>query len=201
MDKEDCKWIKKTEYSNYYKKLNEMLSKTITNLDTIEYINTYSKHKIKATTQAITKINTKENFFNNNTNVNEKTIDEYIEIFRELCSVIEGRLKLLYGIKYKYNPKQITNLEKTSLFDVWKDLKNDTDMKLFTKPFPNTIYWNASKHNGITKRVNDKSISFTSNEGDKAISYEEFIQLVRELYACTIILVKINLMLTFHILK
>lgn len=107
----------------------------------------------------------------------------------------------MYGIKYSFTSKQIIKLEKTKFFDVWNDLKNDDERKLFTKPFPNTIYWNASKHNGITKKVNDKSVTFISNEGEKTISYEDFIQLVRELYACTVILIKTNLILTFQTLK
>lgn len=56
---QSCEWIKKTEYDNYYKKLNEIILKIITNSDTVEYINTYSRHKSKSTTQAIIKINTK----------------------------------------------------------------------------------------------------------------------------------------------
>lgn len=198
---QSCDWIKKTQYDNYYKKLFELILKIKNNSNNIEFINIYSKHKNKSTTQAITKINTKENFFCNNISINEKTIDEYIEIFRELCSVIEGKLKLMYGIKYSFTSKQIIKLEKTKFFDVWNDLKNDDERKLFTKPFPNTIYWNASKHNGITKKVNDKSVTFISNEGEKTISYEDFIQLVRELYACTVILIKTNLILTFQTLK
>ncbi|MGA9150789.1 MAG: hypothetical protein WBZ36_09435 [Candidatus Nitrosopolaris sp.] len=64
---------------------------------------------------------------------------------------------------------------------------------MFTKPFPNTIYWNASKHNGITKNVGLRRIEFNSNDGNEILSYSDFVTLVRDVYACMIALVKINL--------
>ena len=71
-------------------------------------------------------------------------------------------------------------------------------LSTFTKPFPNTIYWNSSKHGGISKKVRTKEIEFKSNEGVKTLSYSDFISLVRELYACTLPLTKINLIIRFH---
>lgn len=59
---QSCDWIKKTQYDNYYKKLFELILKIKNNSNNIEFINIYSKHKNKSTTQAITKINTKEKF-------------------------------------------------------------------------------------------------------------------------------------------
>jgi hypothetical protein len=95
--------------------------------------------------------------------------------------------------------KEIEKLEKTHFYDVWKSIRNDSNLKVFTsKPFPNTIYWNASKHDGITKKVNLKEIEFKSNEGDRTLLYSDFVSVVRELYSLTVVLEKINLMIGFQ---
>jgi len=64
---------------------------------------------------------------------------------------------------------------------------------VFTTPFPNTIYWNASKHNGVTKNVGLRQIQFSSNDGNETLSYCDFVTLVREVYACMIALIKMKL--------
>jgi hypothetical protein len=127
------------------------------------------------------------------------TVDEHLDIFRESAAITENYLKLIYGIKHNYHTDQeIVNLENTLFHKIWKEIKDDVNFKLFTKPFPNTIYWNASKHGGITKKVTLKQIEFRSNDGYKAISYGDFVTLVRELYACMIALLKISLIIISH---
>jgi hypothetical protein len=144
-------------------------------------------------------IRTKEKFFKNPSKIDEITVDEHLDIFRESAAITENYFKLIYGIKHNYNTDQeIEKLEKAKFSDIWKDIKDDINFKLFTKPFPNTIYWNASKHSGITKKVTLKQIEFRSNEGDKTLSYDDFATLVRELYACMIALLKINLIIISH---
>lgn len=123
-------------------------------------------------------------------------IIEHLDIFRESGAITENYLKLIYGIKHICETDQeIEDLEKTEFYKIWKDIKDDVIFKLFTKPFPNTIYWNASKHNGITKKVTLKQVEFKSNEGDKTLSYDDSVNLVRELYVCMMALSKINLII------
>jgi hypothetical protein len=71
------------------------------------------------------------------------------------------------------------------------------DYSVFTKPFPNTIYWNESKYSRVTKKVRSKEIEFNSNEGNAILSYSDFVLLVRELYACVLVLIKIGLIIRF----
>jgi len=94
--------------------------------------------------------------------------------------------------------EDISKLENTDFYKIWKKLKDDEVLNTFTKPFPNTIYWNASKHGGISKKVRTKEIEFKSNESVKRLSYSDFISLVRDLYACALPLTKINLIIRFH---
>jgi hypothetical protein len=70
-------------------------------------------------------------------------------------------------------------------------------LSTFTKPFPNTIYWNPSKHGGVNKKIRTKEIEFKSNEGVKRLSYSDFISIVRKLFACALTLTKINLVISF----
>jgi hypothetical protein len=102
-------------------------------------------------------------------------------------------------MKHNYSSEQdIHKLENTEFYTIWKELKDDEILSTFTKSFPNTIYWNASKHGGIRKKIRTKEIEFMSNEGGKRLSYSDFISLVRELYACALPLTKINLVIRFH---
>jgi hypothetical protein len=115
------------------------------------------------------RIYTKQKFYQETIILDEITVDKHIEIFRELGAIAENYLKLVYGVVHKYRTdKEIETLEKTQFYDIWKSITNDSSLKVFiTKPFPNTIFWNASKHDGITKKVNHKEIEFKANEGYK----------------------------------
>jgi len=53
-------------------------------------------------------------------------------------------------------------------------------------------------HIGATKIISKKEIEFKSNDRDKNISYSDFINLVRELYACVITLMKIMLIIVYQ---
>jgi hypothetical protein len=127
--------------------------------------------------------------------IDETIIDEHIEIFRELGAIAEGYLKLIYGIKHNCHTNQ--DLEKLDFHHIWKNLKQDSNFGVFTKPFPNTIYWNALKHNKFRKNVGSCEIELRSNNGRRILNYSDFRSLIRELYACTLVLTKINLMLRF----
>jgi hypothetical protein len=191
---EQCEWITNTTYDLYYQTLSNILSTNTSNTNMINFIGRFIKRKMKSTTQGIAKIQTKWKFFRNIQTLDEITIDEHLETFRELAAIAENYLKLLYGIKNNYSTDQeMERLEKTKFHDIWNDIKINTNFNLFIKPFPNTIYWNASKHAGITKKVSLKEIEFKSNDGTKALSYRDFISLVRELYASTLVLVKMNM--------
>lgn len=100
---------------------------------------------------------------------------------------------MIYGLKHKCPSNN--KLERLKFFDIWEDLKQDADLGVLTKPFPNTIIWNSVKHNKFNKAVSSKKIEFRSNEGSADMSYADFKSLVRDLYACAIVLSKINLLI------
>jgi hypothetical protein len=193
---EQCKWISNTHYDDYFQALSNLALKVATELDKLLFIGDFTKRKIRSTTQMAAKISTKKRFFEDRKDYTESIIDEHTEIFRELGAIVENQLKLLYGIKHGYKGIGLAEkLEQKKFYNIWQDLKDDVNFKIFTIPFPNTVYWNASKHGGITKRIRQKELEFKSNEGEILLSYTEFITTVRELYACSIVLGKINLMI------
>jgi len=193
---ENCEWITKTEYVTYYKMLIKNLSSAASNINMIKLVNGFIEREGKSIVQAITKIRTKGKFFEDPSTMDEIIVDEHLEIFRELGAIAESYLKLIYAIKYDFSTiKDLDKLQTTDFYKVWKDLKEDSNFSMFTKPFPNTIYWNASKHNKCKKIVNSNAIEFRSNNGTRILSYCDFISLVRELYACTLVLTKINLVI------
>ena len=122
----------------------------------------FEKEGGKSTTQALTKILGKSKFFEDSPRIDETIIDEHIEIFRELGAIAEGYLKLIYGIKHNCHTNQ--DLEKLDFHHIWKNLKQDSNFGVFTKPFPNTIYWNALKHNKFRKNVGSCEIELRSNK-------------------------------------
>jgi hypothetical protein len=156
-------------------------------------VNILIKEKEISSTQGMVRIQTKNEFFKDNLTINESLIDQHLEIYRELVSIAENYIKFLY--LFKYPSKSFETINKTYFFSIWDDLKNDSELKIFVTPFPNTICFNASKHNGISKNVVDHIMEFNANEGPFSISYEEFIKMVRELYADSIVLMKIKLIL------
>jgi hypothetical protein len=194
---EQIKWISNTPYDKYYSALFVVTNKIRNNPEIIEFVKQFLATKILPSTQGLSIIFNKERFWKEKLSIDESVIDEFIEIFRSLVAIYENRLKLLYGIKYhKY--QDIDKLERINFYKVWADLREDDDYNLFTKPLLSTIYWNASKHNGITKVIYSKTIRFESNEGMKEISYNDFLALVKELYACVCALMKFNLILFFQ---
>jgi len=46
--------------------------------------------------------------------------------------------------------------------------------------------------------VRSKEIEFNSNEGKVILTYSDFVLLVRELYACVLVLIKIGLIIRFR---
>lgn len=196
---EKSEWISKTGYDDYYNILLKIVSMNPSNLILLKLVYDYRKEKLLSITQGFTKILMMEDFFKNVSTLDETIIDEHFNIFRELGGIVENHLKLLYAIKHNYSSgKDINKLGTSMVSDIWKDLKNDKDYSIFTKPFPNTIYWNASKRSGIIKKVTSKEIEFKSNEGTRTLSYSDLISLVRELYACALVLIKIGLIIRFH---
>jgi hypothetical protein len=192
-------WISSTDYDKYYNTLANIISKHSSYRILLKLIYDYRKKKLQSVTQGFTKILGVEGFFKDMPTVDDTIIDEHVEIFRELGAIAEHHLKLLYAIKSNYSSqKDIDGLETTNFYDIWKVLKNDVDYSVFTKPFPNTIYWNASKHSGITKKVRSKEIEFKSSNGSDILPYPNFVSLVRELYACVIVLIKIGLIIRFR---
>ena len=91
------------------------------------------------------------------------------------------------------------NLDKKNFFEVWDAVRNDPASNILAKSIPDTICWNASKHDGYAKFVSSKEVKFTANEGTITLTYSDFISRVRELYACTLALTKISLMITLKL--
>jgi hypothetical protein len=197
---EQCSWISKTDYNTYYNTYYSFVSKINSDKEKIFFINEFVKRKIYATTQHLAKISRKGGFYQESAVIDEALIDDHIDIFKDLGAILENYLKLLYAIKQELTAKkEIDNIENTNFYEVWKSLRDDPILRVFTaKSFPNTIYWNASKHDGITKKIDSKGIEFRSNEGVEVVSYSDFVSLVREMYSVAIVLGKINLMVGFQ---
>ena len=119
---EQSVWISKTGYDLYYRTLHEVISRDLSDRNTINFIHRFTKRKVKSTTQALIKIQTKEKFFKNPSKIDEMTIDEHLDIFREAGAITENYLKLIYGIKHNYDTDQeIEDLEKTKFYQIWKE--------------------------------------------------------------------------------
>jgi hypothetical protein len=71
---EHAVWISKTGYDLYYRTLHEVISRELSNRNTINFIHRFMKRKVKSTTQALIKIQTKEKFFKNPSKIDEMTI-------------------------------------------------------------------------------------------------------------------------------
>jgi hypothetical protein len=193
-----CKWLQTTDYNKYLQTLLDFVSKISSNT-VLQFVFNYKAKKLVPISQGIVRIFRTKMFFRDVHTLDEETIDETLEIFRELGAIGEHHLKLLYAMKHNYSSEQdISKLEKTEFYKIWKELKDDEVLSTFTKPFPNTIYWNASKHGGVSKKIRTKEIEFKANEGVKRLSYSDFISTVRELFACALTLTKINLVIRFH---
>ena len=106
------------------------------------------------------------------------------------CS--QPNIAALYGLIYI--TKYCVDCVRKKSLAIWYHIIN---LGVFTKPFPNTIYWNALKHNKFRKNVGSCETEFRSNSGRRILNYPDFRSLIRELYACTLVLTKINLMLRF----
>jgi hypothetical protein len=197
---EKCEWIGKTDYPFYFHTLMNHVSKLIEDTDAIKFVNDYLKTNVKLRSQAVATILTKRRFFKDSSHLNEIAIDEHIDIFKSLSAIAEDYFKLIYAIINNYwTVKNIAKLEKTEFYEVWKGIRKSPDYNLYTKSVPNTIYWNAAKHNKCFKNVSTKQIIFRSNDGNADLTYSDFISLVRDLYACTLTLTKISLMIRFHL--
>ena len=93
-----CRWINKTDYDNYYNTLFTLVETINTDLEKLKLIHNLLEIKINSTSQGITKIFLKEDFFKES-NYNELIMDLHIEIFKELAGIVENYIKLIYGIK------------------------------------------------------------------------------------------------------
>jgi hypothetical protein len=199
---EVCEWIGKTDYASYFNAIMNQFSMLVMNKDAIKYIIDYLNKSTRNRTQAIiTLIFTKPEFFKDLPNFDEKTIDDHIEVFKSLSAIVEKMFKLIYAIINKHWTMQTPpNLDiERNFYKFWNAVKNDAAFSVLTKAVPDTIAWNASKHGGCSKSVNSKRIEFTSNDGTIVLTYSQFISRVRELYACTVALVKISLMITLNL--
>jgi hypothetical protein len=188
----NCEWISKTNYDGYFNKFLEIGSQINNDKDKLKQVS-YLNNKEISMFQAFVRVQSKDLFFKND--IDDRVINQCIEVFRELSSICENYLKFLYLVKHANTPHK--NIEKLEFYHVWKDLSGDAQFKIFTSPFPDTDILNASKHLGIQQMVDTQNISYQSNRLSVPIqiSYEAFIKLTRELYACTITLTKIKLIL------
>lgn len=110
----DCKWIRTTDYDKYLQTLLHFVSEISSN-KTLQFIYDYKRKKLVSISQGIVRIFKNKKFFKDEIVPNENTVDEAIDIFRELGAVAEHHLKLLYAIKYGYSSEHRT-------FPSWKTL-------------------------------------------------------------------------------
>jgi len=197
---EICEWIGKTDYISYFNTMMNKVSKLVMDIDATKYILNFLNESTRSRSQAImTLILTKPDFFKDSQNYDEKTIDDHIEIFKMLSGVAEKMFKLIYAIiNIHWTLPTPPDLEKEELYGVLKAVRKDAAFNVLAKAVPDTIGWNASKHIGYNKFVGSKQVKFTSNEGIKTLTYADFISRVRELYACTLVLTKISLMIALE---
>jgi hypothetical protein len=198
---ETCEWIGKTGYDSYFNAVMNQVSKLVMNNDATKFIIDYLNKSTRTRSQAVmTLILTKPEFFKDLPKLDEKTVDDHIEIFKSLSGIVEKLFKLIYAVINKHwTTQKPPNLDKKDFHEIWKAVKNDTGFNVLTKAVPDTIGWNASKHIGYSKSVGSKQVKFTSNDGTITLTYSDFISRVRELYACTLALVKISLMITLNL--
>jgi hypothetical protein len=190
----ESEWIDNTQYDDYFNEFLKLAYEIYNDNNKRKQVN-YLDNKQTAMFQTITRIQSMNLFFSNNAQIDDFLVDQYIIIFRDLCAVFENYAKFLYLIQNVNNlPK---NIENKDFYDVWKNLRDDNKFKIFVSPLPNTDILNASKHLGVHRIVKTQNLSYTSNRmpNPVEISYQDFINLTRELYACTITLVKIKLIL------
>ncbi|HEX7141362.1 MAG TPA: hypothetical protein VF222_02670, partial [Nitrososphaeraceae archaeon] len=119
-----CRWINKTDYHNYYNTLFTLVKTINSDLEKLKFIHNLLEIKRNSTSQGITKIFLKKDFFKEYSNHNELTIDLYIEVFKELAGIIESYIKLIYGIKANYTTNDIIRLNKKKFYYFWEHLKN-----------------------------------------------------------------------------
>jgi len=194
-----CQWIKSTNYDVYYQNLSSIIPRITSDSNLQNFVNIFLNANDKSVSQKIMKITSKSRFFEGRSKMDEFFIEEYVDIFKELSALSERYLKLLYGVAHNYSPNQIVVLQKKRFYEIWDDLRNNSEFAIFTNTIPNTVYWNASKHGGVEKVVRSKEIRFKSNEGEEVVSYSNFVSFVRDLYALTIVLIKIKLMIVLSI--
>jgi hypothetical protein len=88
------------------------------------------KSKKLAMSQGIVRVFRTKMFFRDVHTLDEKTIDDTLQISRELGAIVEHHLKLLYAMKHNYSSEQeISKLEKTEFYTIWKELKDDDGSK------------------------------------------------------------------------
>jgi hypothetical protein len=74
--------------------------------------------------QGIVRVFRTKMFFRDVHTLDEKTIDDTLQIFRELGAIAEHHLKLLYAMKHNYSSEQeISKLEKTKFTQFGKSSK------------------------------------------------------------------------------
>lgn len=197
---EKCEWIGETDYASYFNAVINQISNLVKNKDATKFIIDYLNKNPNTRSQAIMTLFTNPNFFKDSPNIDEKIIDDHIGISKSLSGVAEKLFKLTFAIINNYwTMRTPPNLDKKDFFEVWKGVKKDPAFSILTKAVPDTIVWNASKHAGYTKLVGSKKVKFNANEGTISLTYSDFISRVRELYACTLALAKISLMIMFNL--
>jgi hypothetical protein len=190
----NCEWINKTRYDNYFAEYLDLAFEIYNDHDKLRQVN-YLDNKQTAMFQTITRIEFMNLFFSNTAEIDDLLVDQHINIFRDLCAVFENYTKFLYLVKNVNNlPKNVEDIE---FHKIWKNLKDDNKFITFASPLPNTDILNASKHLGIHRKIDNQKLSYQSNRLPKPleITYQDFVNITRELYACTITLVKIKLIL------
>jgi hypothetical protein len=198
---ETCEWIRKTGYDSYFNVVTNQVSKLVMNKDATKYIVDNLNISTRSRSQAIMGLFlTKPDFIKDLPNFNEKVIEDHVEVFKRLSGVAEKLFKLIYAIMNSYwTMPTPPNLDKMKFFEIWDAVRNDHTFNILAKAVPDTVCWNASKHDGYTKLVSSKQVKFKSNEGEITLSYSDFVSRVRELYACTLALTKISLIITFNL--
>jgi hypothetical protein len=92
------KWLQTTDYDRYLQILLDFVSKISSNT-VLQFAFNYKSKKLVPISQGIVRVLNKEMFFRDVLTLDEKTIDETLEIFRELGAIAEHHLKLLYAMR------------------------------------------------------------------------------------------------------
>lgn len=170
--------------------------------EVLAYLSTIPSEEITNINQFIVSFNIKSKILEKNyTLISPALINKYIEIHEDLNKLFEKQIRIAYGIlkilnkeTNKNDSNNFKDTERIDTYTMYKYLKSNTDFKNLVEPFT-TLKFNAEKHIKYRKKPSKKEIVFDANddknkieEKDRTMSYIDFLQNTKEIFAVLYIL-------------